>query len=257
MTRNLKGSLLIAATLVVVWTTSSQACCHRRRACQPAPCGSGYAYASPTGYYTADGGSAQANGGYYTGGTAAYPAGYGYGGYGYGGNPGGLGGPDVRARSAARFGRRRPRSRPLTVLRLAAGPAGVRRVSATPAGCDVGGMLGGHADGAALGARRERRSKAERRAAADCRPVSAAPMSARTALAWPSSGWRICRLSHANEERSLVLSMSGECASAASVISRLGRIERAMHWEWLGPLVPGGQEAEGGFRHFPMWALHF
>ena len=36
MTRNLKGSLLIASMLVVLWTTSSEAC-HRHRACQPAP----------------------------------------------------------------------------------------------------------------------------------------------------------------------------------------------------------------------------
>ena len=35
MTRNLKGSLLIASMLVVLWTTSSEACHWRRRACQP------------------------------------------------------------------------------------------------------------------------------------------------------------------------------------------------------------------------------
>ena len=96
MTRSLKGSLLIAAMLVVLWTTSSQAC-HRRRACRPNPCNyqSGCTYGSPTGYYSSGQG----------GGTASYPAGYGYGqpgygqpGYGYdfgrpGYNPGGIGGP--------------------------------------------------------------------------------------------------------------------------------------------------------------------
>jgi hypothetical protein len=94
MTCNFKGSLAIAAMLFVVGATSSQACCHRRRACQPAPCGSGYAYASPTGYSSGGEGYTTTAGGYYGGGTAAYP-GYG-GGYdigrpGY--NPGGLGGP--------------------------------------------------------------------------------------------------------------------------------------------------------------------
>ena len=49
MTRNLKGSLLIASMLVVLGTTSSQACHWRRRACQPAPtraANQGYTYAS-------------------------------------------------------------------------------------------------------------------------------------------------------------------------------------------------------------------
>ena len=101
MMRNLRGSLLIASMLVVLWTTSSQAC-HRRRACQSS-CDyqSGYTYGSPQGYYG--------------GGTAGYPGGYGYGQSGYaqpgysqpgysqpgsgydfgrpGYNPGGLGGP--------------------------------------------------------------------------------------------------------------------------------------------------------------------
>ena len=97
MTRNLRGSLLIAAMLIATWATSSEAC-HRRRACAPNPCG--YGYASPTGYYTAGGGYY----GGYAGGMTGYPGtygGYGYGGYGYGGydfgrpgyNPGGLGGP--------------------------------------------------------------------------------------------------------------------------------------------------------------------
>jgi len=87
MTRNLKASLLIASMLVVLWTTSSQAC-HRRRACRPDPCcQQGYTYASPTGYYTADG---SYYGGGYAGGTVGYPGGYGYGRT-Y--NPGGIGGP--------------------------------------------------------------------------------------------------------------------------------------------------------------------
>ena len=80
MTRNLRGSLLIASMVVAVWTTSSEAC-HRRRAYATAPYGySGYTYASPTGYY----------GGGYAGGMAGYPGGYGFG-RPY--NPGGLGGP--------------------------------------------------------------------------------------------------------------------------------------------------------------------
>ena len=89
MTRNLRGSLLIASMLVVLWATSSQAC-HRRRACPPAPCGqAAYSYASPTGYYGAGGGYTTAGGGYYGGGyprTAGYPGwlardgGYEYGG---------------------------------------------------------------------------------------------------------------------------------------------------------------------------------
>jgi hypothetical protein len=94
MTRNLRASLLIASIVVVLWTTSSQGC-HRRRACQPAPCGqTGYTYAGDPGYYNAQGGYAATNGGYYgggyAGGTAGYPGGNGYG-RPY--NPGGLGGP--------------------------------------------------------------------------------------------------------------------------------------------------------------------
>jgi len=104
MTRNLKGSLLIASMLVVLWTTSSEAC-HRRRACQPNPCyyQSGCTYGSPTGYYSSgQGGYVTTDGGYYgggyPGGTAGYPGGYGYGQPGYdlgrpGYNPGGIGGP--------------------------------------------------------------------------------------------------------------------------------------------------------------------
>ena len=110
MTRNLKGSLLIASMLVVMWTTSSEAC-HRRRACQPtrATANRGTAYGSPTGYYSSgQGGYGTTGGGYYgggyPGGTAGYPGGtvrparlrparlgYDFGRPGY--NPGGLGGP--------------------------------------------------------------------------------------------------------------------------------------------------------------------
>jgi hypothetical protein len=92
MTRNLGGSLLIAAALVAAYATPSEAC-HRRRACAQQSCGyAGYTYASPTGYYGGGGGYYTADGGYYGGG---YAGGYGYGGYGYGRpyNPGGLGGP--------------------------------------------------------------------------------------------------------------------------------------------------------------------
>ncbi len=109
MTRNLKGSVLIASMLVVLWTTSSEACHWRRRACQPQPiqtcCESGYAYGSPQGYYGGGGGYTTTGGGYYGGG---YTGGYGYSQPGYaqpgyaqpgydfgrpGYNPGGLGGP--------------------------------------------------------------------------------------------------------------------------------------------------------------------
>ncbi len=110
MTRNLKGSLLIASMLVVLWTTSSQACHWRRRACQPTQsyCQSGYACGSAQGYYSSgQGGYVTTDGGYYgggyAGGTTGYPGGYGYGQPGYsqpgydfgrpGYNPGGLGGP--------------------------------------------------------------------------------------------------------------------------------------------------------------------
>jgi len=93
MTLNLKGSLLIASMLVVLWTTSSQACHWRRRACQPtqSSCQSGYGYASPTGYSSAQGGYVTTGGGLYGAGTPGYPGGYDLGRPGY--NPGGLGGP--------------------------------------------------------------------------------------------------------------------------------------------------------------------
>ena len=83
MTRNLKGSLLIASMLVVLWTTSSQACHFLRRACQPTSCysQSGCTYGSPTGYYSSGQGGYVTGGGYYgggySGGTAGYPGGYG------------------------------------------------------------------------------------------------------------------------------------------------------------------------------------
>src|SRR3954447_15290263 len=78
MTRTLKGSLLIASMMVVLSTTSSQAC-HRRRACQPAPCGQAtYGYASPVAYHDAGGGYGMGGGGYYNGG---YGGGMGGGGY--------------------------------------------------------------------------------------------------------------------------------------------------------------------------------
>ena len=105
MTRNLKGSLLIASMLVVLWTTSSDACHWRRRACQPTPsyCQSGYASGSPQGYYSSgQGGYTTTAGGYYgggyAGGTNGYPGGYAQPSTGYdfgrpGTNPGGLGGP--------------------------------------------------------------------------------------------------------------------------------------------------------------------
>ena len=100
MTRNLRGSLLIASMLIATWATTSEAC-HRRRACG---CGT-YSYAGstcagPTGYSGAGGGYGMAGGGYYdggyAGGMAGYPGGYGYGRYDFGRpgyNPGGLGGP--------------------------------------------------------------------------------------------------------------------------------------------------------------------
>ncbi len=107
MTRNLKGSLLIASMLIFAWATTSEAC-HWRRACSTcyaAPtCGGyangGYAYGTPRGYYGAGGSYGMTGGGYYN---AGYQGGYtqpGYTqpGYGYdfgrpGYNPGGLGGP--------------------------------------------------------------------------------------------------------------------------------------------------------------------
>ena len=138
MTRNLKGSLLIASMLVVWWTTSSEACHWRRRACQPTPsyCQSGYSYASPTGYYSsAQGGYVTTGGGYYDGGTAGYSGGYGYGqtgygqtGYGYDSRPARLqpGRPrwaGVRDRGAAAW-RRRLRPGALTVQRFSDYSAG-------------------------------------------------------------------------------------------------------------------------------------
>jgi hypothetical protein len=107
MTRNLRGSLLIASMLVVAWATTSEAC-HRRRSCgytQQYSCGGGYAYGSPQGYYGTGGGYGMTGAGYYNQG---YQGGYTQPGYygqpGYGGqpgydfgrpgyNPGGLGGP--------------------------------------------------------------------------------------------------------------------------------------------------------------------
>jgi len=104
MTRNLKGSLLIASLLVVSWTTSSEACHRRRASCQPTQshCQSGYTYGSSQDYYGGGGGYTTTDGGYYgggyTGGMTGYPGGYGQTGSGYdfgrpGYNPGGLGGP--------------------------------------------------------------------------------------------------------------------------------------------------------------------
>ena len=95
MTRDLRGSLLIASMLVVVWATTSEAC-HRRRAYAPATYYSpGYTYASPAGYSNGGGGYGTAaggsSGGGHAGGTAGYPGGYDFGRPGY--NPGGLGGP--------------------------------------------------------------------------------------------------------------------------------------------------------------------
>ncbi|WZO95750.1 hypothetical protein EP7_002719 [Isosphaeraceae bacterium EP7] len=94
MTRNVKGSLLIASMLVVSWTTSSEACHRRRAACAPASGGyAGSGYAGQTVSYGGTAGYPTTNGGYY-GGTAGYPGyggGYDFGRPGY--NPGGLGGP--------------------------------------------------------------------------------------------------------------------------------------------------------------------
>ena len=143
MTRNSKASLLIASMLVVTWATSSEAC-HRRRACQPTTCysQSGYTYGSPQGYYGTRG-AGMAGGGYYdggyTGGTAGYPGGYGY------GQPGSLrirlrpaglqpGRPrraGLRAGGAARPGRRRLRTGALTDHRLCDHPSGTPRPGPT------------------------------------------------------------------------------------------------------------------------------
>jgi hypothetical protein len=104
MTRNFKGSLLIALMLIVAWATTSEACHWRRRSnCgyTQYSCG-GYASGSSQGYYGAGGGYGTTGGGYYNQG---YQGGYTQPGY-YGGqpgagydfgrpgyNPGGLGGP--------------------------------------------------------------------------------------------------------------------------------------------------------------------
>ena len=84
MTRNLKGSLLIASMLVVAWTTSSEAC-HRRRALPAQPVRyyqSGYSYAEPHGLLRSPRAAtarlaAGYYGGGYPGGTAGYPGGSG------------------------------------------------------------------------------------------------------------------------------------------------------------------------------------
>ena len=106
MTRNFRGSLLVAMVLVVAWATTSEACCWRRaRSCgytNHNSCG-GYAsggyYGSSQGYYGGGGYSTGYQSGYtqpgYYGGQ---PGSYGQPGTGYdfgrpGYNPGGLGGP--------------------------------------------------------------------------------------------------------------------------------------------------------------------
>ena len=66
MTRNLRGSLLIASMLVVAWATTSEAC-HRRRASRPPRATTGYYLAGyylrgPTGYYGGGGGYGTAAG---------------------------------------------------------------------------------------------------------------------------------------------------------------------------------------------------
>ena len=104
MTRNFRGSLLIALMLIVGWATTSEAC-HRRRCrstCYTTPtCGSysggGYAYGTAQGY--SGGGYGYGQAGYAQPGYAqpgyAQPGyaqpGYDFGRPGY--NPGGLGGP--------------------------------------------------------------------------------------------------------------------------------------------------------------------
>ena len=151
MTRNLRGSLLIASMLVVAWATSSEAC-HRRRACAPDPCGytRGTTYAGPTGYYGAGGGYGTAGGGYYgggyAGGMAGYPGGYDFGRPGY--NPGGLGGPasGLGVRPGLGVGGFGPgRDRP-QVLRSPRGGA-----PAWTYGLTRGGVGGGRLMGAAAG----------------------------------------------------------------------------------------------------------
>jgi hypothetical protein len=94
MTRNFKGSLLIALMLIVAWATTSEACHRRRARCgyTQSSCG-GYAYGSSQGYYGTGSGYGMTGGGYNN---AGYQGGYTQQGY-YGGqpgyNPGGLGGP--------------------------------------------------------------------------------------------------------------------------------------------------------------------
>jgi hypothetical protein len=105
MTRNFRGSLLIALMLIVACATTSEAC-HWRRArsncCYTQYSCGGYAYGSSQGYYGAGGGYGMTGAGYYNQG---YQGGYTQPGY-YGGqpgsgydfgrpgyNPGGLGGP--------------------------------------------------------------------------------------------------------------------------------------------------------------------
>jgi hypothetical protein len=103
MTRNFRGSLLIASMLIVAWATTSEACHWRRaRSCgytQSSCGGGGYYGSSQQGYYGGGGGYGTTGGGYNQG----YQGGYTQPGY-YGGqpgydigrpgyNPGGLGGP--------------------------------------------------------------------------------------------------------------------------------------------------------------------
>src|SRR6187399_1195074 len=84
MTRNVRGSLLVASLVIVAWATTAESC-HRRRAYAAATgcysgCYSGsyagYTYASPTGQDVAGGGYATTGGGYYGGGYAGSAAGY-------------------------------------------------------------------------------------------------------------------------------------------------------------------------------------
>ena len=98
MTRNLKGSLLIASMLVVAVDDVVGGVPPASGLPARPPCGTTDGVlptASPTGYYGAGGGYGMAGGGYYgggyAGGTAGYPGGYDFGRPGY--NPGGLGGP--------------------------------------------------------------------------------------------------------------------------------------------------------------------
>ena len=106
MTRNFRGSLLIASMLIVAWATTSEAC-HRRRCrsmlvTRRIPAGDGYTYGSPQGYYGGGGGYGMTGGRLLQPGISGriHPArllrrpartGYDFGRPGY--NPGGLGGP--------------------------------------------------------------------------------------------------------------------------------------------------------------------